>query len=96
MSLYSTKGSVILNLHKIPTLTYKNDSIKDNIDNYQKIGDIINIGLIPDKEEEDWDEDDKKMKKSSNVNVKNQKINFKFDTLSRKYRSKIIKDIKKK
>ena len=53
MSLYSTKGSVILNLHKIPTLTYKNDSIKDNIDNYQKIGDIINIGLIPDKEEED-------------------------------------------
>ena len=104
MSIYSTKESVILDLHKIPTLIIKNDSIKDNIYN-QKTDDIINIDLIPDKEEEDGDEDDKKMKKtfnninnglSSNVNTKNQKINFKSDTLSRKYRSKIIKGIKKK
>ena len=48
MSIYSTKESVILDLHKIPTLIIKNDSIKDNIYN-QKTDDIINIDLIPDK-----------------------------------------------
>ncbi len=103
MSLFSTKESVILDIHKISNLTNKNDNIKDNFDNYQQTDDIINNDLIPDKEEED--EDDKNGKKSfininnvltNNVNAKNQIINFKSDTLSRKYRSIIIKDIKKK
>ena len=104
MSYYSTKESVILDLHKISNLTNKNDHIIDNLYNYQQTDDIINNDLIPDKEEEE-DEDDKNGKKSfininnvltNNVNAKNQIINFKSDTLSRKYRSIIIKDIKKK
>ena len=104
MSLFSTKESVILDIHKISNLTNKNDNIKDNFDNYQQTDDIINFDLIPDKEEED-EEEDKNRKKSfininngltNNANEKNQIKNFKFETLSRKYRSITIKDIKKK
>ena len=103
MSLFSTKESVILDIHKISNLTNKNDNIKDNFDNYQQTDDIINFDLIPDKEEED--EKDKNGKKSlininngltNNANKKNQIINFKSETLSRKYRSIIINDIKEK
>ena len=104
MSLFSTKESVILELHKISNLTNKNDNIKDNFDNYQQTDDIINFDLIPDKEEED-EEEDKNREKSfininngltNNANEKNQIKNFKSETLSRKYRSIIINDIKEK